>query len=688
MFNSLTNKFLFNLIRDKPSYTVLSLLLSLSSIISGIVGTILLIPLAVIFLGGRQDFLLATNSPIVRLLFAFINNFNSESQLTLIFVLATLAYAFKILADYGERIVNIRFTKYLTYQMKTMGFSLLCQADIDYFYRHKVSDTLFKLNRDIDKTALVVKNIQKIILDLIGIIFLISCLFLISVPLTSIALLSLGIFITVNYFLVIYAKKQTNLVSQKSQGYNRLAIDFLTGIYQIKINANENREYASIIKALKSRERSEIRTQLVSAFIRFLNEVTAISTIIILFFSGYYLFDFAIHDFATVFLLHVAFLLKLAPAIERLNRSRLQIIGNKPSAEVIASFLTRTIKSNISSGKEVFAKLRHGIKFDNVSFAYPNRARIVLDKINFQINRGETIALVGSVGAGKSTVVDLLVRLYDPIEGTILIDGKNIQEYSLSSLRNNISIIDREPFLFNNSLIYNLTYGLQNVSETEIIAAAKKTKLDDFIAQLPQGLNTNINENFKLIISEAQRQLITITRAILSNRDLIILDLAVEGFDKANRELIQNALDILCRDRTTIIITNQLATIKQADRIVVLNKGKIVESGTHQQLLKTGNFYKRMCSVQFKTSQQSHQQQLAKKISKKLARQTNNSLSYEIRNNLNSLLNYLQLVNDSSIEDEREQLKILDESYQSAKNMLASLREYEKKISRGFKKKN
>ena len=688
MFNSLTNKFLFNLIRDKPSYTVLSLLLSLSGIISGIVGTILLIPLAVIFLGGRQDFSLATNSPIVRLLFAFINIFNSESQLTLIFVLATLAYAFKILADYGERIVNIRFTKYLTYQMKTMGFSLLCQADIDYFYRHKVSETLFKLNRDIDKTALVVKNIQKIILDLIGIIFLISCLFLISVPLTSIALLSLGIFITVNYFLVIYAKKQTNLVSQKSQGYNRLVIDFLTGIYQIKINANENREYASIIKALKSRERLEIRTQLVSAFIRFLNEVTAISTIIILFFSGYYLFDFAIQDFATVFLLHVAFLLKLAPAIERLNRSRLQIIGNKPSAEVIASFLTRTIKSNISSGKEVFAKLRHSIKFDRVSFAYPNRARIVLDKINFQINRGEAIALVGSAGAGKSTVVDLLVRLYDPIEGTISIDGKNIQEYSLSSLRNNISIIDREPFLFNNSLIYNLTYGLQNVSETEIIAAAKKTKLDDFIAQLPQGLNTNINENFKLIISEAQRQLITITRAILSNRDLVILDLAVEGFDKANRELIQNALDILCRDRTTIIITNQLATIKQADRIVVLNKGKIVESGTHQQLLKTGNFYKRMCSVQFKTSQQSHQQQLAKKISKKLARQTNSSLSYEIRNNLNSLLNYLQLVNDSSIEDEREQLKILDESYQSAKNMLASLREYEKKISRGFKKKN
>ena len=141
----------------------------------------------------------------------------------------------------------------------------------------------------------------------------------------------------------------------------------------------------------------------------------------------------------------------------------------------------------------------------------------------------------------------------------------------------------------------------------------------------------------------------------------------------------------LRRDCTTILISNRLPTIQQADKIVIFNKGKVVESGSHRKLLQTSNFYQRMCSAQFKTSQQSHQQKLAKKISKKLARQNNNNLSYQIRNNLNSLLNYLQLINDGLIDDDLEQSRILDESYQSAKNMLASLREYERKISKGLK---
>jgi len=688
MFNSLTSKFIFNLISDKPSYIVWSFLLSLSSIILGIVGTILLIPIAVIFFGDRADFLLSTDSLVIRFIYALLDRFNSESQLTLIFILVTSAYLLKILADYGSQVINIRYTKHLTYRMKAMGFGLLCQVNLDYFYRQKVSDILFKLNREIDQTALLVKNIRILILNILIIVFFTICLFFISIPLTLITLLSLSIFISIHYSLVIYAKKQVNLVSQKSKVYNRTVIDFLTGIYYIKINNSEKYEYTNIINSLESRNNLELKAQFISTFVRFLNNIIVVFTVLILFFSSYYIFKVQWQSFAPVFLIYIIILLKLYPVIDKINNNRLQIVSNSSSAEVVASFLSQNTKPNVLSGKKAFTKLRHSIEFKNITFAYPNHAQIVLDKINFKIDQGETIALVGSNGSGKSTIANLIARLYDPLEGTITIDSKNIQEYSLSSLRNNISVINQEPFLFNNSLAYNLTYSLQNISETDIIAATQKTKLDDLVAQLPQGLNTNINENFKLIISETQRQLIAITRAILRNPDLIILDLVIENFDRASRELIQNALDILCRDRTTIVITNQLATIKNANRIIVLNKGKIIESGTHQQLLKTGSLYKRICAAQFKTSQQSHQQQLAKRISKKLARQTNNSLSYEIRNNLNSLLNYLQLVNEGLIEDEDEQSRILDESYQSAKNMLASLREYEKKISRGFKKKN
>ncbi|MGL4883540.1 MAG: ABC transporter ATP-binding protein, partial [Waterburya sp.] len=420
------------------------------------------------------------------------------------------------------------------------------------------------------------------------------------------------------------------------------------------------------------------------------NEIISILMITVLIITSYYLYNQQFQEFAPVLLTYLIILLKLYPFISQLTNTYRQFVNNRPSAEIVTKFLDTVNKPTTKSGNISFAKLSSGIEFQSVTFAYPRDAKIVLDKINLWIPQGKTIALIGNSGAGKSTIASLLPRFYEPIEGNIVIDGKNIKDYNLTSLRRAIGIINQDIFLFNNTLLYNLTYGLNNISQTDINLAIKKAHADEFIKNLPQGLETEIGDR-GIILSGGQKLRIAIARAILRNPELVIIDEGATIFDSITEKLITAAITELCRDRamrgglkpnrTTLIITNRLPILKQADQIVVLNQGQIMETGTHQELLEKGDFYHRFYSTQFKSSRQSSKPPIAQKIAKKLAHQTNNNLSTEIRNNIDSLLNYLHLVNEGLFANDQEENKILDASYQSAKNMLASLQEYERQIN-------
>ena len=681
MFNNSSSSFLFNLVKDKPLYTIAGYIFSFSSAISNVSAIALLIPILFFLFNEPANFVYSDFSYCVEQLLILCTLLDDNYRLNILVFFLLLTSLASIVFAYLSSFINVKHNKHLVYEMRCLGFNLLSKANLNYYRRHQIGDILFKINREIDKAVLAIKSSQKIITISVTFAIFSLALILISLKLTIVTIAAVGLSYVVNSFLGYRAKKQESLLSQKLKIYNRQTIEFLTGIDYIKNTANELEEYQSIVKSIEAKNNAELNTWAVSSAIEPINKILATVIIITVSMSCYYLYDKQTSAFLAILLVYTLILFKLIPLVGKLNNARYQFASNKPSIEIVNSFFKEINKPAIKSGTAIFRQLKHKVELHNVTFAYPHHAQIVLDKIDLSIDKGSTIALVGSSGSGKSTLVSLLSRLYEPIEGKITIDGRDISEYDLRSLRKAIAIVNKEAFLFNNSILYNLTYGLNNISRERVIAATKITKISNFITKLPQGFDSNLN-NPEIIFSEAQKQLIAITRALLSEPKIVVLDEPMKNISKLDRETVQNALDELCRDRTTIEITNRLSAIEKADKIVVLNKGRIIESGTHKELLKNGNLYKKMCSTQFKTSQQSRQQLLAKKISKKLSRQTNDVFSSEIRNNLSSLLNYLQLINEGLVNDDRE--KILDESYQSAKNMLASLREYQQRISRGL----
>ena len=237
------------------------------------------------------------------------------------------------------------------------------------------------------------------------------------------------------------------------------------------------------------------------------------------------------------------------------------------------------------------------IEFDNVSFVYPNDPKEVLSGINLKIHKGQTIALVGASGSGKSTMVDLLARFHDVSSGSIRIDGVDIRKIEVEDLRRLMGMVTQEPILFNDSIKNNVEFGQMGNSDERIWEVLKLANAADFVSESSKGLEYNIGDR-GVKLSGGQRQRLTIARAVLRNPEILILDEATSALDSASETLIQAALEELLKKRTAIVIAHRLSTIRNADLIVVLKEGRIVETGTHEELIKYNGEYSNFVSLQ------------------------------------------------------------------------------------------
>jgi subfamily B ATP-binding cassette protein MsbA len=291
-----------------------------------------------------------------------------------------------------------------------------------------------------------------------------------------------------------------------------------------------------------------------------------------------------------------AMLMLLAP-LKHLSEINNALQRGLAAAESVFGVIDAPVEED--GGTLAVGRVRGEISFEKVSLTYPERTEPALAEIDLQVRPGETVALVGGSGGGKTTLVNLLPRFYAPSSGRILLDGHDLQSLTLDSLRANIALVSQEIVLFNDSIFANIAYGgMAGAAEKDVIAAAQAAHALDFIRETPQGLNTLIGEN-GLRLSGGQRQRLAIARAILKNAPLLILDEATSALDSESERQVQAALETLMRGRTTIVIAHRLSTIERADRIVVLERGRIVESGVHAELLAREGVYAKLYRMQY-----------------------------------------------------------------------------------------
>jgi subfamily B ATP-binding cassette protein MsbA len=256
-------------------------------------------------------------------------------------------------------------------------------------------------------------------------------------------------------------------------------------------------------------------------------------------------------------------------------------------------------------GTEAIGRARGEVRFEDVSFSYEEAGKPALDSVSLVIAPGETVALVGASGAGKTTLANLVPRFYHPTRGRILLDGRDLEALTLASLRANIALVSQDVVLFNDTVAANIAYGLMNgAAERDIIAAAEAAHAMEFIREMPQGLATLVGEN-GVKLSGGQRQRLAIARALLKNAPVLVLDEATSALDTESERHVQAALEALMRGRTTLVIAHRLTTVEKADRIVALERGRIAETGTHRELLARGGIYDKLYRIQFASESKS-----------------------------------------------------------------------------------
>jgi subfamily B ATP-binding cassette protein MsbA len=291
-----------------------------------------------------------------------------------------------------------------------------------------------------------------------------------------------------------------------------------------------------------------------------------------------------------------AMLMLLAP-LKHLTEVNAPLQRGLSSAESVFKLLDEPME--MDEGKRALARATGRIEFERVSFSYPGSGREALDEVGIRVEPGETIALVGPSGGGKTTFVNLLPRFYEPTGGRILVDGVDIREIGLASLRGNIALVSQDVTLFNDSVAANIAYGrMEGASHPAIEAAARAAHALEFIREMPQGFDTLIGEN-GVRLSGGQRQRLAIARALLKDAPILLLDEATSALDSESERHVQAALAELMRGRTTIVIAHRLSTIEHADRIVVLQRGGIAETGPHAELLARNGIYARLYRIQF-----------------------------------------------------------------------------------------
>lgn len=525
------------------------------------------------------------------------NDFSRMNEIGLyLIIVLTLQSCFSYFRVY----LFVNYTENTLAKLRQAVYAHLIKLPMSYFVQQRVGDLNSRMSADIAQiqdtlTTTIAEFLRQFILVIGGIIWLLrispklTLLMLSIVPVVAVAAVIFGRFI----------RKTSKLVQEKIANSNTVIEETLQGISNVKAFANEFFENLRYKKSTEEIVVNAIRGgKYRGAFASFII-FCLFGAIVAVIWFGVYLASkgqLLVGDLIS-FILYSAFVGASFGGIAELYAQIQKAIG---SLERVFEILDEQPEMlDITEHTALKKRIEGTVVFDNLAFTYPSRKEIrVLKSINLSVKKGETIAIVGPSGSGKSTIVSLLLRFYDPESGAILIDGKDARQYPLTELRNNMAIVPQDVLLFGGTIYENIAYGKPGATAEEIVEAAKKANALEFINAFPEKLETIVGER-GVKLSGGQRQRIAIARAVLKDPSILILDEATSSLDSESERVVQEALDKLMVGRTSFVIAHRLSTIRKADKIVVIEKGEVRESGTHQELMQMENgLYRTLSNMQ------------------------------------------------------------------------------------------
>jgi subfamily B ATP-binding cassette protein MsbA len=490
------------------------------------------------------------------------------------------------MSDIGQRVVR---------DIKAKLYAKIQSLSLNYFTHKRGGELMSRINNDVrlvenavsyGSTDLIYQGLQVVIFATVifFIYFKLALVSIIFVPLISLPIIKVGKVL----------RKLSKRSQENSADTNSLLYETIMGARIVKAFNMEGHEINKFNKVnmeyYKLSMKSIKRTLLLNPITEFLG---CVAGVLVFFWGGREVIAGKI-SFG-VFGLFLGSLLSLIRPLKKLS----QVNALNQQAMAASERIHEVLETEPSVQEPLVPKnltgFKQNIKFNDIWFSYGDTQ--ILKGINLEVDFGQMLAIVGPSGTGKSTLVDLIPRFYDPQKGNVLIDGVNVREFDLKSLRNQIGIVNQETMLFNDTIRSNIAYGKPDATDKEIEEAARKAHAHDFISRCPQGYNTVIGDR-GVKISGGERQRIAIARALLKNAPILILDEATSQLDSTSERIVQEALDSLVYGRTVFVIAHRLSTVRNASRIVVLDKGVIVEQGTHSQLLEKKGLYKRLYDAQ------------------------------------------------------------------------------------------
>jgi ATP-binding cassette subfamily B protein len=441
------------------------------------------------------------------------------------------------------------------------------------------------------------EGLAAIVGDLLQLVTILAVMFYIDWKLTLVSLSTLPLMIISTYVFKEKIKVTFNDVRNAVSNLNSFLQEHITGMNIVQIFNREKREYDKFKSINKEHAAAHIRSVLYySIYFPVAEIIQAIGIGLVVWYGAVGVMGMELQIGVLIsFIMYLQlFFRPIRMIADRFNTLQMGVVSSSRIFKLLDS------KDNIANeGNHKPEKIKGHIELKNVWFAYVDE-EYVLKNINFEVKQGQTIALVGATGAGKSSIINLISRFYEINKGNILIDGTDIREFELGTLRKHIGVVMQDVFLFSNSIYYNITLGNPSITREQVLDAAEKVGARKFIERLPGGLDYNVMER-GATLSVGQRQLISFVRAMVYNPEIIILDEATSSVDSETEELIQESTEKMMTGRTSIVIAHRLSTIQKADKIIVMNKGEIVETGTHDALLELGGFYAQLHQMQLKS---------------------------------------------------------------------------------------